>query len=120
MPAWLALLEIALTGFVGLTIVSVFVYAPFWLIGGFFEKRRRPAERAMRLWPLIAVFALLSCAVEVALASREIFDRLGHFSPWSVRSSLLLSSSQSRLWRAGGRRCGEQALACAGWFGFTR
>ena len=84
MPTWLALLEIALTGFVGVAIVSVFFYAPFWLIGGFFKKRRRPAERAMRLWPLIALLTLLSCAVEFALASREIFDRLGQFSPWSA------------------------------------
>jgi len=84
MPTWLALCEIALTGFVGLAIVSVFFYAPFWLIGGLSKKRRRPAERAMRLWPLVAVLALLSCAVEFALASRGIFDRLGHFSPWSA------------------------------------
>lgn len=38
----------------------------------------------MRLWPLIALLTLLSCAVEFALASREIFDRLGQFSLWSA------------------------------------
>jgi len=47
---------------------------------------------------------LLSCAVEFALASRGIFDRLGHFSPWSaaifLTTVLFAISSLASAWTA--------------------
>ena len=59
-PTWFAIAEIALVAWFLLAFVSILLYAPFWIIGGFFKKRRRPAERSMRLWPLIAVLSLLA------------------------------------------------------------
>ena len=40
--------------------LSILLYAPFWTLGGLSRKRRRPVERAARLWPLIAVLSLLA------------------------------------------------------------
>ena len=54
-PTWYAMGELALPVWFLLAFVSILLYAPFWLIGGLIKKRRRPAERWMRLWPLVAV-----------------------------------------------------------------
>lgn len=48
-PAWYAILEIALTAFVVLSMLSIVVYAPFWIFGALIKRRRRPAKRPMRL-----------------------------------------------------------------------
>ena len=57
-PAWLAIAELLLIAWFLLALVAIVLYAPFWLIGGLIKKRRRPVERAIRLWPLIAVLSL--------------------------------------------------------------
>ena len=59
-PTWLAIVRIALMVWFLLALVSILLYAPFWIIGGLIKRRRRPAERMMRLWPLIAVLSLLA------------------------------------------------------------
>jgi hypothetical protein len=61
-PALLALAEVAAMAWFVLAFAAIVLYAPFWLIGGLFKKRRRPAERAIRLWPLIAVLSLAASA----------------------------------------------------------
>ena len=85
-PAWFAISEIALTGFVLLSVVSILVYAPFWILGGFSKKRRRPKERMMRIWPLVAVLSLISVVSIVAavltLSASGKLDRLVVFSIW--------------------------------------
>jgi uncharacterized SAM-binding protein YcdF (DUF218 family) len=57
-PTWYAISEMLLTAFVVLSMLSIVLYAPFWIFGGLIKRRRRPAERAMRLWPLVAVLSL--------------------------------------------------------------
>ena len=89
-PTWLAIAEIFLTGFVLLSIVSIFVYAPFWILGGIIKKRRRPAERYMRLLPLIAVLSLVSIVVICMLSGDLIIFRLGNMTGWSF--SLFLAT----------------------------
>ena len=64
-PAWFAIAEIAITAWVILSMVPVIGYAPFWLLGGLSKKRRRPAERAVRAWPLVAVLSLVAAALSV-------------------------------------------------------
>jgi hypothetical protein len=59
-PAWFAIGEILVAGFVVLSIFSIVLYAPLWMIGGLVRSRRRPAERAMRWWQLIAVLSLVA------------------------------------------------------------
>ena len=82
-PTWLAMSEIGLTVFFLLAFLSILLYAPFWIIGGFFKKRRRPAERSMRLWPLIAVLSLLAFVGLSIASNNDIFARLGNLTIWS-------------------------------------
>jgi hypothetical protein len=53
------------------------------MLGGLSKKRRRPAERAMRLWPLMAVLSLLASVVLLMLASNDAMARLGNLTVWS-------------------------------------
>ena len=83
-PGWLALLEIALTASIVLALLSILAYAPVWIIGGFFKRRRRPAERAMRIWPLVALLSLVAFMIIFFIASSDIIHRMGHVSGWSL------------------------------------
>ena len=83
-PGWFAIGEILVAGFVVLSIFSIVLYAPFWMIGGLMRSRRRPAERAMRWWPLTAVFSLVAFVVIFILCSEDLIERLGNFTVWSA------------------------------------
>jgi len=80
----MAISEIVLTLVVVLAIASVIVYAPFWLLGGLSPKRRRPEERALRWWPLIAVLSLVAMVVLVRLSIPDIINRMGNLTVWSA------------------------------------
>jgi len=82
-PRWLAIGEFIIAAFVLLSLLSVIVYAPFWLLGGISKKRRRPAERSMRLWPLIAVVSLLIVVAVVTVSGDDFIERMGNFTGWS-------------------------------------
>jgi uncharacterized SAM-binding protein YcdF (DUF218 family) len=83
-PAWFAITEIVLTAWVVLGWVSVLVYAPFWLLGGLSKKRRRPAERGMRAWPLLAVLSLVALIVIFMRTSDDPIVLLGNRTAWAV------------------------------------
>jgi hypothetical protein len=83
-PAWLAITQILLTAFVLLSMVSILLYAPFWLLGGLSKKRRRSAERGMRLWPLISVLSLIAFVGIFILCNDDLINRLGNLTGWSV------------------------------------
>jgi CubicO group peptidase (beta-lactamase class C family) len=83
-PAWLAILEIVLTAYVALSIASILVYTPFWMLGGLSKRRRRPAERGLRLWPLMAVLSLIAIVVIFILCSDDLISRLGNLTAWSA------------------------------------
>lgn len=83
-PAGVAILEIALTAFVSLSILSILIYAPFWILGGLSKKRRRPLERAMRIWPLMAVLSLIAIVVIFILCANDLIARLGNLTAWSA------------------------------------
>jgi hypothetical protein len=106
-PAWFAIIEIALAAWLVLAVVSILLYAPFWLLGGLSKKRRRPAERAMRLWPLAAVLSLAAGVVIVTLARADPITRMGNLTGWSVALFLATVAyvfttgmSAIALWRA--------------------
>lgn len=82
-PAALAVSEILLTLFVVLSIVAIVVYAPFWILGGLSRRRRRPAERGMRLWPLVAVLSLVAFVGIFMVCSSDLIDRLGNRTIWA-------------------------------------
>ena len=82
-PSWLAITEIILTGFVLLSMVSILIYAPFWIFGGLRKNRRRPRERALRLWPLIGVLSLIAAVVVFVQCSEDLIPRMGNLTGWS-------------------------------------
>lgn len=83
-PGWFAIGEILCVFFVILSIVAILIYAPFWILGGLIRRRRRPAERAMRWWPLISVLSLFAFVVIFILCSNDLIERLGNFTMWSA------------------------------------
>jgi CubicO group peptidase (beta-lactamase class C family) len=106
-PTWLAILEIVLTVLVLLSIAAILVYAPFWLLGGRSKKRRRPAERGMRLWPLVAALSLVAVVVIFMLVSDDPIPLLGNLTGWSaalffatVAYAVASLASALALWRA--------------------
>ncbi len=106
-PTWLAFLEIVLTAFIVISVLSILVYAPFWILGGLSKKRRRPQERAMRVWPLLAVLSLVGVVVIFILCGADLIERLGNLTAWSMALFLVtllfaLASlgSAIALWRA--------------------
>ena len=82
-PTLLALAEVAAMAWFVLAFAAIVLYAPFWLIGGLFKKRRRPVERAIRLWPLIAVLSLAASVGIFVLSTSDLLNRLGNFTIWS-------------------------------------
>jgi CubicO group peptidase (beta-lactamase class C family) len=83
-PAWFAISEIILTCWFALAVVLILLYAPFWILGGLSKTRRRPAERGMRLWPLIAVLSLIAVVVIFSAASDDLIPRMGNLTAWSA------------------------------------
>lgn len=106
-PAWSAILEIALTAFVVLSIVSILIYAPCWILGGLSKKRRRPAERAMRIWPLMALLSLIATVGIFILCGDDVISRMGNRTAWSaafffatIAFAIAAVASAIALWRA--------------------
>lgn len=82
-PTWFAMAEILVTLYVLLSIGAIVVYAPFWLLGGLSKGRRRPAERTMRLYPLLAVLSLFAFVAIFIVCSSDLIARLGNHTVWS-------------------------------------
>jgi hypothetical protein len=82
-PTWLAMGQIGLTAFFLLSFVSILLYAPFWTFGGLIKRWRRPAERAVRLWPLIAALSLAAFVALFMGSSSDAIARLGNLTVWS-------------------------------------
>ena len=82
-PTWFAIGEPVLAVWFLLASVSVMLYAPFWIFGGLIKERRRPAERAMRLLPLIAVLSLSAALILFLLCRDAAIARLGNLTIWS-------------------------------------
>ena len=83
-PTWLAIVEILAVVFVMLSMLTILIYAPFWLLGGISRRRRRPAERAMRFWPLIAVLSLITMVGIVIVSGDDFIQRMGNLTGWSL------------------------------------
>ena len=106
-PTWFAISEIILTCWFLLAVILVLLYAPFWILGGLRKERRRPAERGMRLWPLIAVLSLIAVVIIFSVASDDLIPRMGNLTVWSaslflatVVYALATIAAVVSLWRA--------------------
>jgi hypothetical protein len=82
-PGWFAISEILITAYVALSIIAIVIYAPFWVLGGLRKRRRRPAERAMRLFPLVAVLSLLAFVAIFMVCSDDLIARMGNHTVWA-------------------------------------
>ena len=83
-PTWLAIAQIVATIYVLLSMVAILVYAPFWILGGLSKQRRRPSERGLRIWPLIAVLSLIAFVGIIIVSSDDLIERLGNLTGWSA------------------------------------
>ncbi len=90
-PCWLALGRIGLAACLLITVVSTLVYAPFWMLAEHRKMRSSPIERAVRLWPFIAVVSLLAAFTISEVCTRDAVPRLGNLTPWSF--SLFVATS---------------------------
>jgi CubicO group peptidase (beta-lactamase class C family) len=106
-PTWLALGEIGMTLYFLVAFLAIAIYAPFWLLGGLSRKRRRPAERGMRGWPLVAVLIVVALGVLTTWANEDPFARLGSLTVWSaglcagtIAFAVAVLASAVALWRA--------------------
>lgn len=82
-PAWFAIGEILAVAYVVVSMLAILIYALFWIIGGISKRRRRPAERSMRRWPLIAVLSLIVIVAVFVSAGDNFIERMGNFTGWS-------------------------------------
>ena len=83
-PTWFAIGEILTLFYVVLCILSIVIYAPFWMLGGLSKQRRRPAERGLRMWPFVAVLSLIGCVIIIVTSANDLIERFGPATPWSV------------------------------------
>jgi CubicO group peptidase (beta-lactamase class C family) len=83
-PAWMAIGEILAIAFVLLSIISILLYAPFWILRGVSKRRRRPSERPLRLYPLLAVLSLLGIFGVFAISISDLIGRMGNLTVWSA------------------------------------
>jgi hypothetical protein len=83
-PAWIGIGQIRATAFVLLSILSILIYAPFWMVGGISKRRRRPLERPLRLFPLLAVVSLLAVVGIFAASMNDLIARMGNLTAWSA------------------------------------
>src|SRR5450432_563282 len=108
-PSYRAWLQIGLTTFVLLSMISILFYAAFWLVAGLWKERRHPADRAMRAWPLTAVLSLLAL-VAIFIWIPDDVSMLGNLTVWSggiclatVAFALSAIASAAALWRSRGQ-----------------
>ncbi len=80
-PTWMAAAEIAVISWFWFAFYAILLYAPFWILGGLIIKRRRSAERALRVWPLVAVLSLI---VYFTLWASAGNSELGRLTTWSL------------------------------------
>lgn len=84
-PTWIAITEIVLAAWIALAVISVLIYAPFWVLGCIRKNFFQPAERAILGFPL---FAVLSGVIAVAIGffvfnSGNVISLLGNLTIWS-------------------------------------
>jgi CubicO group peptidase (beta-lactamase class C family) len=88
-PAWFAIGEILTVAYVAVCMASIVVYAPFWILGGLWKQRRRPAEREVRTWPLLAVLSLFAFMGVYLWINDDMIVQLGNLTVWSAALFLL-------------------------------
>ncbi|MDN5751908.1 MAG: beta-lactamase family protein [Nitrosospira sp.] len=84
-PTWIAITQIVLAAWIALALISVLIYAPFWLLGCIRKNFFQPTERVILGFPLLAV---LSAVITVAIVllvegNANALSLLGNLTIWS-------------------------------------
>ena len=84
-PTWIAITEIVLAAWIALALISVLIYAPFWLLGSIRKNFFRPAERVILGFPLLAVLSVVITVAIVLLVKGDAnaISLLGNLTIWS-------------------------------------
>lgn len=83
-PSWLVYLELGLAAGFTLALISILLYAPFWLVAGCCKSLRRPQEFWLKFWPFIAALGLIALSLFIYTAGEDFIVRLGRLSIYSV------------------------------------
>jgi hypothetical protein len=86
-PAWLAVLELALLGYVLLSVMAIVLYAPFWVVGTLRRKPRWTRERALQAIPVLSVISVIAAALILELGGDDPIANFGNITVWSVALS---------------------------------
>jgi hypothetical protein len=84
----LVALELALLAYAVLGIVSIVVYAPFWILGSLRSKTGFSRERRLQALPLVSVIGMMASGVVLQMASDDPIAKLGNVTAWSVALSI--------------------------------
>lgn len=84
LPTAMAWLELGLTALVALALVSILLYAPFWIIASLRKKWRRPDEVSIKLIPLMGVIGYALVPISLMTAGQDLISRLGAPTLWSI------------------------------------
>jgi CubicO group peptidase (beta-lactamase class C family) len=83
-PAWLAWLELSVTGAAVLLMVSSLVFALVWVPQKLFGGMRTVGYLSVRTAPLLATLSIAGAEALAFFSGEDAIDRLGQVSPWSV------------------------------------
>lgn len=83
-PTWLLVAKVSAIGWFILATLSILLYTPFWMIAGIVKRFRKPADRALRVWPSLALLSFVAIQVLSIAASADPIDRLGNLTAWSA------------------------------------
>jgi len=76
-------LELGLTGLFVLSLASTLLFALVWIPRWLFGKLAGVPKRHIRVWPLLATFALATWIAVFALKMNDVIPALGRATPWA-------------------------------------
>lgn len=82
-PTWLVVLELVLVAWFALALCAIVFSLPVFVVMRWVKKWRRPTERWLVRWPLIALVSLLAILLIFHLAGEQAITRLGNLSIYS-------------------------------------
>jgi len=80
---WQVIANVGGVAWFALGLLSTLLYGLVWIVGGVFG-RRRPQDRAMRVWLLGAALSLVGAVVILMVGSGDLLTHFGERSAWSM------------------------------------
>ncbi len=102
-PTWLVVLELVLVAWFALALCAIVISLPVFVVMRWVKKWRRPVERWLFRWPVIALLSLLAMLLIFHLAGEQTITRLGNLSMYSggiwLFSLLFAAAVLANSWR---------------------